>query len=673
MDSKYAWIPLYKEIASALLKYKNNRSRLVEWIYNDLGNVTLTTGKSPVDYLHMKDGAKIQDIDPYSVFAIFQRSLSWENQTKILQRFKDHFGLMSDVPSEYNGIPTIYPQRSFFFSWSDNNDIVIRDQWALYEKILNGEDINDAFDRVLDNGMPKYSLTMCLYWIAPERYLALDSKNRAYLNKFGFPKEYDTLYYAEYKTLLENIFALMASGVIPCNKPYELSYIAWKGGVLSDTQTSSNTASTPMQSKQYWWLVAKPNIWCLADMKNNEVKDYTLYNANGNQRRIFQNFLNAKTGDVVIGYEATPTKQIVALLEIAKENDGKSIWFKKTETLGTPINYSEFKSDKELKNMEFLVNPNGSLFRLTEDEYNVIMEYVREANPIVATKEKVKYTKQDFLEDVFMEEGDYDTLQLLLHRKKNIILQGAPGVGKTYAAKRLAYSIMGTIDDTRIEQVQFHQNYSYEDFMMGYKPNEDGGFYLCTGTFYNFCKKAAAADRNVPYFFIIDEINRGNLSKIFGELLMLIENDYRDMPIKLSYRDEKFSVPSNVHIIGMMNTADRSLAMIDYALRRRFSFFEIKPGFESQKFKSYIKQFSSTNLCKLISAVIEVNNTISHDESLGEGFCIGHSYFCNLTSVNQTVLKCIVEYDILPMLHEYWFDNVDKFNEEAQKLRDTLA
>ena len=129
-------------------------------------------------------------------------------------------------------------------------------------------------------------------------------------------------------------------------------------------------------------------------------------------------------------------------------------------------------------------------------------------------------------------------------------------------------------DKSRIEMVQFHQNYTYEDFIMGYKPTENGGFAIKPGIFYQFCKKAAD-DKDRPYFFIIDEINRGNLSKIFGELLMLIESDYRDTSIKLAYRDEDFYVPSNLYIIGMMNTADRSLAMIDYALRRRFSFFEM--------------------------------------------------------------------------------------------------
>lgn len=221
--------------------------------------------------------------------------------------------------------------------------------------------------------------------------------------------------------------------------------------------------------------------------------------------------------------------------------------------------------------MEFIQNKNGSLFKVAPDEYEYLIDLIRESNPKEENKQLKPYTQENFLNEVYMSEEDYTKLRLLLQNKKNIILQGAPGVGKTFSAKRLAYSMMGDIDESRIEFIQFHQNYSYEDFMMGYRPNEDGGFELKKGVFYNFCKRAQS-NPDKDYYFIIDEINRGNLSKIFGELLMLIEKDYRDTEIKLAYNGEMFCVPSNLYIIGMMNTADRSLAMIDYALRRRFSF-----------------------------------------------------------------------------------------------------
>ena len=271
------------------------------------------------------------------------------------------------------------------------------------------------------------------------------------------------------------------------------------------------------------------------------------------------------------------------------------------------------------------------------------------------------YTKEDFLSEVFMPEEKYDKLAAVLLNKKNIILQGAPGVGKTFSAKRLAYSLIGAVNEDAIEFVQFHQNYSYEDFMMGYKPS-DSSFELKKGVFYRFCKKAEA-DPDAKYFFIIDEINRGNLSKIFGELLMLIENDYRGTPATLAYNDEKFSVPENLYIIGMMNTADRSLAMIDYALRRRFSFFEMEPGFETEGFIQYQQSLKSETFNDLLAKVIELNLEIASDRSLGRGFCIGHSYFCGRDELNCTDkwMQEVVDYDILPMLGEYWFDDQEKY------------
>lgn len=276
------------------------------------------------------------------------------------------------------------------------------------------------------------------------------------------------------------------------------------------------------------------------------------------------------------------------------------------------------------------------------------------------------YSKQNFLSEVFMVEEAYKKLVALLKRKKNIILQGAPGVGKTYAAKRLAYSLIGAKDDSKIEMVQFHQNYSYEDFVMGYRPSENG-FNLQKGVFYEFCQKARN-DLENDYYFIIDEINRGNLSSIFGELLMLIESDYRDEPVTLVYKkEEKFSVPHNVYIIGMMNTADRSIAMIDYALRRRFSFFTMQPGFETEGFKQMQKEAHSEIFNELIKRLIELNKDIAEDTSLGEGFCIGHSYFVYDKDKPQTGgvyawLKNVIEYDICPMIDEYWFDDKDKAN-----------
>ena len=283
-----------------------------------------------------------------------------------------------------------------------------------------------------------------------------------------------------------------------------------------------------------------------------------------------------------------------------------------------------------------------------------------------------EYPVGKFLKEVYMDRRGYDAIVGLLKTKKNIILQGAPGVGKTYAAKRLAYSMMGVKDVSRVKLVQFHQSYSYEDFIEGYRPS-GAGFELVKGAFYSFCKKAAEDEENA-YFFIIDEINRGNLSKIFGELFMLIESDKRGDKLQLLYSRELFSVPTNVHIIGMMNTADRSLAMLDYALRRRFAFVELCPAFDSDGFRDYCAGLDNPRFEALVREVESLNRAIAEDESLGEGFCIGHSYFCNMEadSCTDEALASIVDYELIPMLKEYWFDEPGKVREWTDRLRRSL-
>ena len=306
------------------------------------------------------------------------------------------------------------------------------------------------------------------------------------------------------------------------------------------------------------------------------------------------------------------------------------------------------------------------------EKLNALFENDAEDDVEEATKNYPVYTAEDFLDEVFISEDEYSRLVGILKTKKNIILQGAPGVGKTFAAKRLAYSVMGVKDIERVMMVQFHQSYSYEDFIMGFRPSTEG-FELKKGAFYNFCKKAEI-DSDNDYFFIIDEINRGNLSKIFGELFMLIENDKRGISLQLLYSDEKFAVPKNVYIIGMMNTADRSLAMLDYALRRRFAFFEIKPGFETDGFREYRMAIDNEKFNKLINCVENLNNAITADESLGEGFCIGHSYFCNLSAdaIDEQTLSGIVEYELIPLLKEYWFDEPLKVKDWSNNLRSAI-
>ncbi len=288
------------------------------------------------------------------------------------------------------------------------------------------------------------------------------------------------------------------------------------------------------------------------------------------------------------------------------------------------------------------------------------------------------YTSADFLAEVFLRPEDLEQMLGLLRRKKNLILQGAPGTGKTFAAKRLAYALMGQTDDSRVEVVQFHQSTAYEDVVVGLRPTAEGGFAAAEGVFARFCRRAAA-DPGRDYVFIIDEINRANISKAFGELLMLIEAEHRGEALRLPVSGELLSVPKRLHIIGMMNTADRGLALIDYALRRRFAFFEMRPALDHPGFLRHVEAVGSARLEALVDVVRRLNQRIAEDEALGPGFQIGHSYLClpaagpeNPAGTDADVTS-VVRYELEPLVREYWFDNPAAMDESIHELESVLA
>lgn len=442
--------------------------------------------------------------------------------------------------------------------------------------------------------------------------------------------------------------------------------------VKDDSIETSNS-----NTKGYWWLNASPKMWQFSQLKEGETVDYTKHNEKGNKRQVWANFVHAKSGDLVIGYESTPVKRIVAKCVVVG-NDEDYLHVSLTESIENGPTLADIKGNSDLAGMEYLKGFQGSLFKLTKDEYDCILSMVEDiesSESVDLDPDPELYTVEDFLDEVYMDRSEYERIVALLERRKNIILQGAPGVGKTFAARRLANTLRGDINRDSVQFIQFHQNFTYENFIEGYKPQSDGSFRLEKGIFVNFCKKAAE-DPMHKYFFIIDEINRGNMSKIFGELMMLIENGYRGLEnaLPLAYSGEPFFVPENVYIIGMMNTADRSLAILDYALRRRFAFYEMGPAFDNERFRAMVESVKNEKFSKLIEGVKNLNKIISADNTLGRGFQIGHSYFCleGLESIGNSVLESLIEYEVKPLLEEYWFDNSSKVTEAVNKLRDCI-
>lgn len=719
--AQFDWVNFYKEFAHKLLAYRDNRHELVEHvrgIYSETG-INLPT---------LEKDNRIVDIDPFTVFGLFNKSSMKEsNRIKIITAVASKFQLKSAVPSGFDSIPVLNNQNAtFYYFIGGRADDDIDNLWAFFTEALayadkptpsNREKLSKLFDIVINcKGNGNSKITMGLYWIAPDSFLNLDSRNEWYIYKSGkvpadivldLPQIEPKISAAKYFDIVEKLRAFLRSDESSLKDFKELSFGAWRYSEqvnqeqkATDAKTMRGAASSALADDDvdttHYWIYAPGDGAAKWDEFYNagimaigwgEIGDLKAFASKDNMKVKMK-----ETYDPSLSYKnaAHATWQFANEMKI-----GDVVFVKKGmhQLVGRGVVASDYEYDSErddeygnIRKVNWTHNGEwphpGQAVMKTLTDISSYTDYVEKLNALfeddseddMEEEEKTypPYSSEDFLKEVFMEDKDYNNLIGILRTKKNIILQGAPGVGKTFAAKRLAYSIMGTKDINRVMMVQFHQSYSYEDFIMGFRPSATG-FELKKGSFYNFCKEAEI-DTDNDYFFIIDEINRGNLSKIFGELFMLIENDKRGNSLQLLYSEEKFSVPKNVYIIGMMNTADRSLAMLDYALRRRFAFIEMKPGFDNESFRLYRMSLASSKFDQLINCVRSLNTVISNDESLGEGFCIGHSYFCNLSpdTVDEQSLSAIVEYELIPLLKEYWFDEPNKVRDWSSNLRSTM-
>lgn len=716
--NQFDWVDFYKELASKLLNYKNNRQGLVDKVRR----IYETTG---INLPTLEKDNQIVDIDPFTVFGLFNKSSMKEsNRVKIISAVADLFGVVTPVPTSFDSIPVLNNQNAtFYYFIGDREDGDIDDLWDLFESALvyagsptteNRSRLSKYFDLTINKkGNANSKITMGLYWIAPNSFLNLDQRNTWYIYESGkipsdlvqtLPKIEAKIPSEKYFDIVEKLRTYLQSNASQLKDFKELSFEAWRYSEEVNKEERAKKARVQRESKGA--AVADEGV---------ETIHYWIYSP-GDGAASWDEFYQA--GIMGIGWDSIgnlkafsskdemkqkmketidPTKSYknaaYATWQFANDmKPGDIVFAKKGMHLivGRGIVESDYEYDanrthyRNVRKVKWTHKGEwkhpGQAVMKTLTDITSFTDYVEKLNALFESdviddveEQEIEYPPYDtemFLEEVYMDKERYNTLVALVHNKKNVILQGAPGVGKTFAAKRLAYSMMGVKDPNRVMMVQFHQSYSYEDFIMGFRPSENG-FELKRGAFYNFCKDAEIDSEN-DYFFIIDEINRGNLSKIFGELFMLIESDKRGVEVQMLYSDEKFSVPDNVYIIGMMNTADRSLAMLDYALRRRFAFFDIKPGFETDGFRKYRMNLASDKFDKLINCVENLNAAITADESLGEGFCIGHSYFCNLEKATDQNLSGIIEFELIPLLKEYWFDEPMKVKDWANNLRSAI-
>ena len=724
IDSQHSWTGFYQKLADKLLAYRNDRQTLISMLNDAYSRTGMQLPKLEADELN--------DIDPFTVFGLFNKGITDANRRKIIAVIAEVFDIGADQPTDFEGIPVLNNLNATFYAFANDerrSEHDIDNLWSVFdaELALDADDSEenrkafvDAFDATVIQFSLGWKLTMGLYWARPYSFISLDSRNRWFMAdvaKAGsaianaVPKEKDSpvhdgeRYLAICDTIKSELGSeecsytdfpsLTAAAFVESERVNQERKAAEKAAAVKaeenalgdeGVRTTHYWTYSPGDGAARWDDFYARGIMGIGWSKLGNVEQYaskedirkslrTLYSSKFSQKNsalaLWQFSRELKPGDIVFAKRGRSVIIGRGIVEGAYQFDDNGDSYpnirKVRWTHSGEWQTEDLLAMKTLTDITAYPNLVAKLDSFFEDDDG-------EPDEASGAVEYPAYTPEDFLSEVYMDAERYGTLANVLRAKKNIILQGAPGVGKTFAAKRLAYSMMGVKDAERVMMVQFHQSYSYEDFIEGFRPNAQG-FDLEKGTFYSFCKKAQD-DSDNDYFFIIDEINRGNLSKIFGELFMLIENDKRGPrnTLQLLYSHELFYVPSNVYLIGMMNTADRSLAMLDYALRRRFAFFELRPAFDTESFAAYQEGFASEKFDRLVACVVKLNEAIASDESLGDGFCIGHSYFCRMSpdDVTDEKLSEIVDYELVPMLREYWFDEPSKVDDWADKLHRSI-
>lgn len=573
-------------------------------------------------------------------------------------------------------------------------DIIKNDLYKLFNNIANSktiDEIEDNYDTLKGMSMFIIKLGFCYF---PQKLIGVCGRKHliSLLDLFKF--DYNENSSSLKLSFLFNYKLRQAIPELDNEDPEVIAHIVWmyleENNIDEIENEGKNKVWTysPGEGANKWSEFYNNGIMAI---NWNELGDLTQYETKEEIRKILsENRDTSNKNNALANWEFANEIQIGDIIYAKK---GKNIIVGKG-IVESDYMYDEERQDyKSYRKVKWIYNQEKNikdqlgeqLANKTLTDVTKYTDFVNKLNSLYEDRMNINntYTKYDFLNEVFISEEQYDTIINTLMRKKNIILQGAPGVGKTFCAKKIMYSLMNEKDDSRIEVVQFHQSYSYEDFIQGYRPNNEGKFTLKNGVFYNLVNEACkeynraklANEEPKKFCIIIDEINRGNLSKVFGELMMLIESDKREKKwsLNLTYSDTKFYIPENLYIIGTMNTADRSLSMVDYALRRRFAFINLQPAFNNEKFKQYLvekEKLDKKIVESLIDKYIKLNDYIK--ETLGKDFMIGHSYFIgqqlDIDNFDE-IYRDIVNYEIKPLLEEYYYDDEEKIERALEIIK----
>lgn len=711
MEKDFGWIPYFERLADEInQQYKGNPKNFPTRLWQMVNNTRATVS--------LPSWEKGADTCIPSLFYTFVNGtkLSREKRVGAIRAF---FKLMSvgiDIEEDlhFYGVPSWVPikdqtesysmsaVKDFWKFWDtalrladeSQNDIQLKDDFkSLFESIskLNG------FKRSSTNDYKPRSLSIILYYIRPNHYLPLDEKTCKFLDHlkikewlpYGGRNKIDG---EKYLSLLSDIHNSLNSGDLWKEGIHSIPELSYKAHLYSISESKKKTVDK--NKKRYWCLRISSSEFTALENESNSLTNFSSILSEKRKRLIKR----IKAEDEIVLCE--DNKQfpcnVFGFYKAKIDSDGEDVGFCPKEIFQEPLNLLTEENKENFKNKKLL-------FTIPEELYNDLLKTNSEQKElkkyeIDSGNNEATYKIEDIDAETFLSKNDIETILRLLEYKKNVILQGPPGTGKTFLAERIAYALLGEKANLRIKKVQFHPSYSYEDFIIGYRPSGDS-FELREGIFYKFCD-IARKDPEKKYVFIIDEINRGNLAKVFGELLMLIEQSHRGEEIRLPYQRKNkdnveeilFSIPENVYLIGTMNTADRSLALLDYALRRRFGFFEIKSligkkddkkDSEEQdshvsKFETYVYEISKK--VPLLGRVIEFIRKINDDldKSLGSGFQIGHSYFCNFDKGSkpdeiEKHLRDVVDYEIKPILMEYWYDDPDRYKTMATNFDDLFS